>query len=134
MADRFDRGLALRKQVLGEAHVERSMGATSRFMLPMQEFTTESCWGTAWSRPGLPLKTRSMLCIALLASLNRQHELGLHVAAALDNGCTVAEIREVLLHAATYCGVPSGLDAFRTAEAALKARGIDLDDLPGEAS
>lgn len=128
MADRFEQGLALRKQVLGTEHVERSMGTTNKFMLPMQEFTTESCWGTAWARPGLPLKVRSMLCIALLSSLNRQHELGLHVAAALDNGCTVAEIQEVLLHAATYCGVPAGLDAFRTAQAALKARGVDLDE------
>lgn len=129
MADRFEKGLKLRKQVLGEAHVERSMAATNAFMMPMQEFTTESCWGTAWAREGLPLKTRSMLCIALLTSLNRQHELGLHVAAALDNGCTVAEIQEVLLHAATYCGVPAGLDAFRTAQTALKARGIDLDKI-----
>lgn len=127
MADRFEQGLALRKQVLGAEHVERSMGKTSKFMMPMQEFTTESCWGTAWARPGLPLKTRSLLCIALLTSLNRQHELGLHVAAALDNGCTVAEIQEVLLHAATYCGVPAGLDAFRTAQAALEKRGVDLE-------
>lgn len=129
MADRFEKGLKLRKQVLGEAHVERSMANTDKFMMPMQEFVVESCWGTAWARDGLPLKTRSMLCIALLTSLNRQHELGMHVAAALDNGCTVAEIQEVLLHAATYCGVPCGLDAFRTAQAALKARGIDLNDI-----
>ena len=128
MADRFEKGLKLRKQVLGEAHVERSMANTDTFMMPMQEFVVESCWGTAWARDGLPLKTRSMLCIALLMSLNRQHELGMHVAAALDNGCSVAEIQEVLLHAATYCGVPSGLDAFRTAQTALKARGIDLND------
>ncbi len=128
MTDRFPGGLELRKQVLGEAHVERSMANTDKFMLPMQEFATESCWGTAWTRPGLPLKTRSLLCITLLTSLNRQHELGLHVAAALDNGCSVAEIQEVLLHAATYCGVPAGLEAFRTAQAALKARGIDLNE------
>lgn len=77
----------------------------------------------------MPRKTRSLLCIALLTSLNRQHELGLHVAAALDNDCTVGEIQETLLHAATYCGVPAGLDAFRTAQTALKARGVDLDAL-----
>ena len=96
MTDRFPKGLELRKKVLGEAHVERSMANTNKFMMPMQEFTTESCWGTGWSRPGLPMKTRSMLCIALLTALNRQHELGMHVAAALDNGCTVSEVQEVL--------------------------------------
>ncbi len=129
MTDRFPKGLELRKKVLGEAHVERSMANTNKFMMPMQEFTTESCWGTGWSRPGLPMKTRSMLCIALLTALNRQHELGMHVAAALDNGCTVSEVQEVLMHAATYCGVPAGLDAFRTAEKALKDRGVDLNDI-----
>ena len=127
MADRFEKGLRLRKLVLGEAHVERSMAKTSKFMMPMQELTVESCWGTAWARDGLPRKTRSLLCIALLTALNRQHELGMHCAAALDNDCTVAEVQETLLHAATYCGVPAGLEAFRSAEAALKARGVDLD-------
>lgn len=127
MTDRFPKGLELRKKVLGEAHVERSMANTNKFMMPMQEFATESCWGTAWAREGLPRKTRSMLCIALLTALNRQHELGMHVAAALDNDCTVSEIQEVLMHAATYCGVPAGLEAFRTAEKALEQRGVDLD-------
>jgi 4-carboxymuconolactone decarboxylase len=129
MTDRFPGGLEVRKKVLGEAYVERSLGNATTFSMPMQEFATESCWGTAWTRPGLPRKTRSLLCITLLTALNRQHELGLHVAAALDNDCTVAEIQEVLLHAATYCGVPAGIEAFRTAEKALKERGVDLDSL-----
>lgn len=127
--DKFEKGLTVRKEWLGEAYVERSMSNADAFMMPMQELATECCWGTAWARPGLPHKTRSMLVMVMLTALNRQHELKLHVGAALDNGITVAEIREVLLQAATYCGVPAGLEAFRTAQAALKEKGADLNKI-----
>ncbi len=128
-SEKFEKGLEVRKAWLGEAYVERNLGKAEEFMMPMQEFITESCWGTAWARPGLPRKTRSMLVMAMLVALDRQHELKAHVGAAYDNGTTLEEIREVLLQAATYCGVPAGLDAFRSAREALKERGVDLNKI-----
>jgi len=125
----FDRGLAVRKQVLGTERVEQSMASADPFIMPMIELTTEMCWGSIWTRPGLPQNTRSLLVIAMLAALNRQNELETHVAAALDNGCTVEEIREVLLQAAVYCGIPAGFEAFRTARKALTDRGVDLGSI-----
>jgi 4-carboxymuconolactone decarboxylase len=111
----FEKGLEVRKAVLGAEHVETSIKTADDFNRPLQELVTEYCWGAIWTREGLPRKTRSLLNLAMLAVLNRPHELELHVRGALRNGCTKEEIREVLLQVAIYAGVPAGVDAFRTA-------------------
>jgi len=116
--DRFDEGLKLRKQVLGADYVERSMAGADEFSMPMQELSTEYCWGYVWTRPGLKLRDRSLINIAMISALNRPHELKLHVKAALGNGVTREEIREVLLQVAVYCGVPAGIDSVRIAREA----------------
>jgi 4-carboxymuconolactone decarboxylase len=109
----------VRREVLGAEHVNRSMAQASEFAQPLQELVTEYCWGAIWNRPGLDRKTRSLLNLAMLTALNRNHELGVHARGALTNGATVDEIQEVLLQAAIYCGVPAALDACRTVENAI---------------
>jgi 4-carboxymuconolactone decarboxylase len=116
----FDRGLAARKAVLGAEYVEKSLSQADEFSRPLQQLVTEYCWGAIWTREGLPRKTRSLLNLAMLAALNRQHELKIHVMGALRNGCSRAEIQEALLQATIYAGVPAGVEAFRTARAALE--------------
>jgi len=119
MSDRFERGLAVRKEVLGSDYVEKSLSQADEFSRPLQELVTEYCWGAIWTRDGLPRRTRSLLNLAMLATLNRQHELKLHVMGALRNGCTEKEIQETLLQVTIYAGVPAGVEAFRTARAAI---------------
>lgn len=114
--ERFERGLEVRKKVLGEEYVNESLARATDFSRPMQEFVTEYCWGEIWTRPGLDRKTRSMLNLAMLTALNRPHEIKLHVRGALNNGVTKEEIREVFLQAAVYCGVPAAIDSFRIAQ------------------
>ena len=121
----FDKGLAVRKAVLGDEYVEASIKNADDFNRPLQELVTEYCWGAVWTREGLPRKTRSLLNLAMLATLNRPHELELHLRGALRNGCTKEEIREVLLQAMIYCGAPAGVDAFRTAREVLEDDGGD---------
>jgi 4-carboxymuconolactone decarboxylase len=116
----YEAGLAMRKQVLGAAHVERSLAQVSEFSRPIQELVTEYCWGGVWARDGLEPKTRSMINIAMLTALNRMHELSVHVRGAITNGVTEAEIQEILLQTAVYVGVPAALESFRVAELALK--------------
>lgn len=116
--DRFEKGLALRKQVLGAEYVEKSMASADDFSRPMQELSTEYCWGYVWTRPGLELRERSLVNLAMISALNRPHELKLHVKAALTNGLTREQIREVLLQVAVYCGVPAGIDSTRIAREA----------------
>ncbi|MFO1399665.1 MAG: carboxymuconolactone decarboxylase family protein [Steroidobacteraceae bacterium] len=116
--DRFEKGLALRKQVLGAEYVEKSMASADDFSRPMQELSTEYCWGYVWTRPGLELRERSLINLAMISALNRPHELKLHVKAALTNGLTREQIREVLLQVAVYCGVPAGIDSTRIAREA----------------
>lgn len=111
----FDRGLEIRKSVLGNEFVEKSFASADDFNRPMQELTTEYCWGYVWGREELPRKTRSMLNLAMISALNRPHELRMHIAGALRNGVTKEEIREVFLQVAIYCGVPAGVDSFRIA-------------------
>lgn len=118
--DTFEEGLNVRREVLGAAHVDASLGATSEFSRPIQELVTEYCWGAVWTRDGLPDTTRSMLNLAMLAALNRGHELGVHVRGAIRNGVTVDQIQEVLLQVAIYVGVPASLEAFRIAEAKIE--------------
>jgi 4-carboxymuconolactone decarboxylase len=115
----FEEGMRVRREVLGAEHVDKSLAAVSDFSRPIQEFVTEYCWGTVWNSDGLERKTRSLINIAMLTALNRNHELGIHVRGALTNGATVTEIQEVLMQTAIYVGVPAALESFRTAERAI---------------
>lgn len=119
----FDQGLETRRRVLGADMVNNAIKQADEFMSAYQEITTAWCWGYAWGREGLDLKTRSMLNVAMLTALDRPGEIKLHVKGALTNGVTVEEIREVLLHATVYCGIPAGLEAFRSAHQALVEAG-----------
>ena len=117
--ERFEKGLEIRKSVLGAEYVDNSINNATDFNMPMQELVTEYCWGEVWARPGLPKKTRSMINLAMITALNRPHELKLHVRGAINNGVTKEEIQEVLLQTAIYCGVPAAIDSFRTAKEVL---------------
>jgi 4-carboxymuconolactone decarboxylase len=116
--EKFEKGLEIRKAVLGKEYVENSLKNADDFTLPMQELSTEYCWGHVWGREGLSRKERSMINLAMISALNRPHELKLHVKSALVNGVTRDEIREILLQVAIYCGVPAGIDSFRLAKEA----------------
>jgi 4-carboxymuconolactone decarboxylase len=122
-SDQFNKGLEVRRAVLGADYVDGSLAKADDFMMAFQEITTEWCWGYAWTRPGLERKTRSMLNLAMLTALGKPAELKLHVKGALANGVSVEEIKEILLHAAVYCGIPAGLDAFKAAHEVLIAEG-----------
>ena len=115
MTEAFERGLATRKKVMGEDFVTRAFGGATEFTAPIQDHITRAAWGDVWQRPGLDLKTRSLITVAMLTALGKQHELKGHVRGALNNGASPQELQEVLLHAAIYCGVPSAVEAFRTA-------------------
>ena len=112
----FEKGLKVRREVLGAEYVDASISQADDFSRPLQELVTEYCWGKVWSRPGLDRKTRSLLNLAMLTALNRPHEVKLHVRGALNNGCSKNDIMEVLLQAAIYCGVPAAIDSLRTAK------------------
>jgi 4-carboxymuconolactone decarboxylase len=116
---RYARGLATRREVLGDEHVDRSLRGATDFSGVAQEFVTEFCWGDVWTRPGLDKRTRSLINLAMLTALNRKHEFRVHVRGAINNGCTTEEIRETLLQTIVYCGAPAGLEAFREAQAVL---------------
>jgi len=133
MEDRYARGLALRKAVLGAEYVERSLADADAFSLPMQQLTTEYCWGEIWSRPGLSRRDRSLLNLGMISALNRPRELKLHVKAALRNGLTREEIGEALLQVAIYCGVPAGIDSTRIAREAFAELNLEDRSAPGDA-
>ncbi len=114
-SEKFDKGLALRREVLGEDYVARAMANADEFSQPLQELVTEFAWGTVWQREGLPRRDRSLMTVVMLVALNRPHELRLHLRGALNNGLSREELREALLHAAVYCGMPAAVDAFRAA-------------------
>ena len=118
-SDRFQTGLETRRAVLGAEYVDAALERATSFTRPLQELVTEYCWGAVWSRPGLDRRTRSLINLAMLTALNRPHELGAHVRGAVNNGCSEEEIREVLLQAAVYCGLPAALDSVRVAESVL---------------
>ena len=120
----FDKGLQTRREVLGADYVDAAIRNADDFNRPMQELVTQYCWGEIWNRPGLDRRTRSLLNLAMLTALNRPHELKLHVRGALNNGVTKDEIREVLLQAAIYCGVPAAIDGFRVAREVFKDIGV----------
>ena len=111
----FDKGLKVRREVLGSDYVDNSLKSADDFTRPMQELVTQMAWGEIWTRPGLDRRTRSFLNLAMITALNRPHELKLHVRGALNNGLTQAEIMEVFLQTAIYCGMPAALDSFRIA-------------------
>ena len=117
-------GLKTRTEVLGKAWVEKSQANVDDFNREFNEYLHSHCWNDIWNRPGLPRKTRSMLNLAMLAALNRGPELKLHVNGALNNGLTKEEIKEIFLQVAIYCGIPAGLDAFKTARDVFKERGV----------
>ena len=124
--ERFDKGLAVRRAVLGEAHVDRAMARKNTFNAEFQELITRYAWGEIWTRPGLPRHTRSLLTIAMMVALNRTDEFKLHVRAAFNNGVTRDEIKEVLLQSAIYWGVPAANSSFHMAEdvfAQMEAKG-----------
>ncbi len=109
----FDAGMKARREVLGDAHVDRSLAATDELTQPLQDLVTEYGWGAIWARPGLEHKTRSLINIGMLTALNRPHELRVHLKGALNNGCTRDEIVEATLQTAVYCGLPAALDTMR---------------------
>ncbi len=111
----WNKGLEIRREVVGADHVERSLAASDDFNMPLQEYITKYAWGDIWRRPGLDRRSRSILNIGMLTALNRPAELKLHLRGALRNGVSREEIRECLLQSAVYCGVPAALDAFRVA-------------------
>ncbi|MAD01889.1 4-carboxymuconolactone decarboxylase [Pseudomonas abyssi] len=109
-------GLQVRREVMGDAFVDRALNNATEFSQPLQEFVNEHAWGGVWNREGLDRKTRSLITLAALTALKCPQELKGHVRGALNNGCTVEEIREALLHCAVYAGVPAAIDAFRSAQ------------------
>lgn len=121
----YEKGLKLRKEVLGTAHVERSMANMDDFTKPLQEVVTEIGWGQFWTRPGLTRKERSLITLGVLTALGRPHELVVHTKGAINNGCTKDEIREALIHVGCYAGFPATIDAFRSAKKALEEMEAD---------
>lgn len=115
-SEKFKAGMSVRRQVLGDAYVDRAISNATDFTQPLQDMVTENCWGEIWTRSAIPNRTRSLITIATLAARKASSELKAHVLGALRNGCTVAEIQEVLLQSTVYCGVPSGIEAFRAAK------------------
>ena len=111
----FEKGLKIRKEVLGDEYVNNSLENADEFSMPLQELTTEFCWGAVWGRGTLSNQQRSMINLAMISALNRPHELALHLRGALNNGLSREEIREILLQVAVYCGIPAGIDSFRIA-------------------
>ncbi len=130
-SEQFQKGLEVRRAVLGTAYVDGGLAKADDFMMAFQRITTEWCWGYAWTREGLDRRTRSLLNLAMLTALGKPAELRLHVKGALANGVTVEEIKETLLHATVYCGIPAGLDAFKAAHEVLKAEGAITGDPVG---
>jgi 4-carboxymuconolactone decarboxylase len=114
-SQRFERGMKVRRAVLGDAYVEKALAGADAFNAPMQDLVTEYCWGEIWNRPGLDRKTRSIINLAMLTALNRPHEIKAHLRGALNNGLSKEEIAEVFLQTAVYCGVPAAIDSFRIA-------------------
>ncbi|CAN5730788.1 carboxymuconolactone decarboxylase family protein [soil metagenome] len=119
MDQQFEDGLHIRKQVMGEAFVEKAFSNVDAFTAPLQEFVTRNAWGTVWCRDGVDLKTRSLITLSMLTAMGRAHEIRGHVRGAVNNGASMKEIQEVLLHASVYCGMPLAIDAFRSAHEVL---------------
>lgn len=125
MSERLERGMAVRREVLGDAHVDRAIARTTAFTRPFQEYITEAVWGSLWTREGLDRRTRSCVTLAVLTALGRHEEIAMHVRAAIGNGLTAAEIAEVLLHTGAYAGVPAANAAFAIGQQVLAELGDD---------
>ncbi len=120
----FDKGLAVRRAVMGDAYVDASLNNADDFSMPMQELVTEFCWGEVWARPGLDRRSRSILNLGMIAALNRPEELATHVRGAINNGVTKDEIKECFLQVAVYVGMPAGLGCFKIARQVFKEMGL----------
>jgi 4-carboxymuconolactone decarboxylase len=120
----FEKGLSIRRAVLGAEYVDKAIATANDFNRPLQELVTQYCWGEIWGRPGLDRKTRSLLNLAMISALNRPHEVKMHIKGALNNGVTKDEIKEVFLQVAIYCGVPAAVDSFRLAKEVFEELGI----------
>jgi len=120
----FDKGLQIRREVVGDSYVDASLKAADEFSMPMQELVTQFCWGEVWSRPGLDRRSRSILNLGMIAALNRPEEFAVHVRGAINNGVTKDEIQECLLQIAVYVGMPAGLGSFKVARQVFKELGI----------
>jgi 4-carboxymuconolactone decarboxylase len=120
----FEKGLKIRREVLGAEYVDKAIANATPFNRPMQELVTTYCWGEIWGRPGLDRRTRSIINLAMITALNRPHELKLHVLGAINNGLSKDDICEVFLQTAIYCGVPAAIDAFRTATQVFEEKGL----------
>ncbi|WP_417579405.1 carboxymuconolactone decarboxylase family protein [Nitrincola sp.] len=125
--EKYQKGLAIRTQVLGEDYVQRSLENADEFTQPLQELVTEYCWGHVWDRKGLSLQERSMINLAMISALNRPHELKLHIRGALRNGLSREQIREILLQVGIYCGIPAAVDSFRIAREAFAEADAETD-------
>jgi 4-carboxymuconolactone decarboxylase len=119
--ERYEQGMKVRREVLGDAHVDRSLSRLTPFNEPFQEFITKYAWGEVWSRPGLSRHTRSLLTLVMMVALNREEEFKMHVRAAFNNGVTREEIQEALLQASLYCGLPAANNAYQWAESVFAA-------------
>ncbi|MGD0196819.1 MAG: 4-carboxymuconolactone decarboxylase [Solirubrobacteraceae bacterium] len=122
--ERYEAGMRVRREVLGDEHVDAAIARTDEFTAPFQEFITRTAWGSVWARDGLDRRSRSMITLALLCALGREHEIAMHVRAALRNGLEPAEIAEVLLHTSVYAGVPVANRAFAIADEVLRELGV----------
>ena len=119
--DLDQKGLATRRAVLGDAYVDSALAKATPFTTPLQELVTNHAWGNTWQRPGIDLRTRSIVTVSMLVALGRMHELKIHVRGALNNGVTKEELQEIFLHASVYCGFPAAVDAFRNAADVIEA-------------
>lgn len=123
-SDKFERGLATRREVLGDEYVDSAVNNANEFNWPMQELVTEYCWDEIWNRPGLSRKDRSLLNLGMISALGRSNELKMHVRGAINNGLTKEELREVFLQVTIYCGVPAAVESFRLAQEVFEEMGI----------
>ena len=126
MNQRYDDGMAVRRKVLGDAHVDRANANKSDFDTPFQDMITEGAWGTVWKSDGLTLRERSIVTLALLAGLGNDGEIAMHIRATANTGATPQDIREAFMHVAIYAGVPRANHAFKIAKETYKEMGIDL--------
>lgn len=126
---RREKGVEIMRHVVGEDLYSRRKASTTGFNQEIRRLSEEYCFGEIWTRPGLPPKLRSIACLGMLVALNRPAELRIHIGGALNNGCTTEEIKEVLLQATIYCGLPAGVDGIRIAEEVLRERGLELGDV-----
>ncbi len=122
--DQRQKGRQILGEVIGKEYLARRDSTTNDFNRPLREFSETYAFGDIWARPGIPRKVRSMLCMAMLTALGKPEELKLHVNSAINNGCTLEEIQEVLYQTVAYCGIPATIEAFKVAEAVLKERGV----------